>query len=135
MKSCLHISSISAGEKLCALLYATGLCLLYVNRYLGLNITICPIKLLWHIPCPACGTTRAILLLIDGHPFEALVMNPNIVLTVPLLAFIPIAFCVQHFYRQDFYSKLNLVLHHRMVISFFIVFEAFVWFYNIIRNI
>ena len=46
----------------------------------------CLMKQIFHIPCPACGSTRAIIALLHGHLQEALAWNPlGIVLFVLLL--------------------------------------------------
>ena len=31
------------------------------------GLVVCPSKLIYHIPCPGCGMTRATLLVIHGH--------------------------------------------------------------------
>ncbi|MGH7439735.1 MAG: DUF2752 domain-containing protein, partial [Polyangiaceae bacterium] len=36
----------------------------------------CPLAALYHIPCPGCGMTRAVLLLSTGHVGASLRMNP-----------------------------------------------------------
>ena len=46
----------------------------------------CLMKQVFHIPCPACGSTRAIVALLYGHLQESLIWNPlGIVLFVLLL--------------------------------------------------
>jgi len=37
-------------------------------------------------PCPTCGTTRAALALLDGHPVQALIENP--LMTILAVAFV-----------------------------------------------
>ncbi|HEY7462551.1 MAG TPA: DUF2752 domain-containing protein [Gemmatimonadota bacterium] len=36
----------------------------------------CPFRALTGLPCPTCGTTRAMLALANGHPGAALLENP-----------------------------------------------------------
>lgn len=43
----------------------------------------CPFRALFHIPCPACGTTRALLCLLRGDVAHSLYYHP---LAVPLVA-------------------------------------------------
>lgn len=45
------------------------------------RLTYCPFKTIYYIPCPACGTTRATLLMLQGHWSEALWTNPLALLT------------------------------------------------------
>ena len=38
--------------------------------------TICPAQLLFGLPCPGCGLTRAAILLATAHPVQAFRMHP-----------------------------------------------------------
>lgn len=40
------------------------------------NLTLCPLKLLTGIPCPGCGTTRAVFAMLNGDVIQALMINP-----------------------------------------------------------
>lgn len=57
---------------------------------------VCPIRLLFGIPCPACGLTRAAVLLLRGNLKDSLAMNPF------LLPFIAegILFCYERYIRE-----------------------------------
>ena len=66
------------------LLCAAGIGLLaFLAHFFGL--TLCPLKRLTGIPCPSCGTTRACLLLLNGHPRAAFAMQPFALIAIPLL--------------------------------------------------
>lgn len=52
---------------------AISLYILLGNLIMG---KICPMRMLCGIPCPGCGTTRALLLLIQGKFTEAVISNP-----------------------------------------------------------
>ena len=41
-----------------------------------LGVTLCPLRRFLGIPCPTCGTTRAIAALFRGSVREALALNP-----------------------------------------------------------
>jgi hypothetical protein len=49
-----------------------------------LNIRICPVYFLFHVPCPGCGLTRAMLALAQGNLRLSLQYNPAF---IPLLLF------------------------------------------------
>jgi hypothetical protein len=37
---------------------------------------VCWTQILFHFSCPACGMTRAMILLFTGHPIKSFIMNP-----------------------------------------------------------
>lgn len=43
---------------------------------------LCPVVIITGFPCPGCGITRALLLLLTGHPVRAWNMNPCIYLWI-----------------------------------------------------
>lgn len=48
----------------------------------------CPMRLVTGIPCPGCGMTRAIVLLLSGHPAESFKMHPLAPLALVLFIYI-----------------------------------------------
>lgn len=54
----------------------------------------CPTKQLLHIPCPSCGTTRSIMLIIKGEWLGALYTNPLGFLAAALLVIVPVWICI-----------------------------------------
>lgn len=74
------------------LLIAGGYLWLLVNynssggiRWLG-----CPSRLILHIPCPACGSTRAVLAIFNGEWREALYLNPLGFLLAAMMVVVPV---------------------------------------------
>ena len=61
----------------------------------------CLFKQFFHIPCPACGSTRALIALCQGHWKESLLLNPNGV----LLAVLKILFFVFIYGLDGFLSE------------------------------
>jgi hypothetical protein len=55
------------------------------------TVTVCPTKLVWRMPCPTCGVTRAFLLTAHGRFAEALQMNINVLLLIPAYIIFPLA--------------------------------------------
>ncbi len=55
-------------------------------------IPLCPTRFYFHVPCPGCGSTRAVLALLHGDVHAALALNPvglvAAALAVPSLAWI-----------------------------------------------
>lgn len=42
----------------------------------GSSLLLCPIKHITGIPCPSCGSTRSLLMVLQGQVDEALMINP-----------------------------------------------------------
>ncbi len=49
--------------------------------------TVCPMQLLFGLPCPGCGLTRAGLLLLQGHYRESFRMHPFLAAWIFLAAY------------------------------------------------
>jgi len=50
----------------------------------------CPFKMLTGIPCPGCGGTRALMALLHGHIWEAIMTNPFSVLVILFAIIAPV---------------------------------------------
>lgn len=117
------------------LIYAVGL-VWYVMSIFGIiDFIICPTKLIWKIPCPGCGITRACILLSHGHLVQAIEMNPNILIIAPAMVILPIlitnsllslkydlAYC---------YNFINRLFSKRYILTLFMIGELFIWAYLI----
>lgn len=60
--------------------------LYFLSDKIGRDITPCLLKQSTGLPCPLCGGTRASASLLSGDPLTALVMNPGVAITLPLVA-------------------------------------------------
>jgi hypothetical protein len=67
----------------------------YTNRP-----AICMFRELTHLPCPSCGTTRAVMLLLSGHFLESAMVNPLGLLLAAAMIVIPI-WMLADFLRKD----------------------------------
>lgn len=50
--------------------------------------TVCPFAILTGFPCPACGLTRAAILILTGQFTAAFQQNPTIYLWIPFLLYL-----------------------------------------------
>lgn len=48
----------------------------------------CPSELIFGLPCPGCGITRALVLLCTGHPVLAFRMNPSVYVWIGLIGYL-----------------------------------------------
>lgn len=100
---------------------------------------VCPTKLLYHIPCPGCGLTRATLLFLRGEFYKSILTNPNVVLCVAFLIFFPFIISVDMIFQKQYlkliYDELNKALHNKIILLLFVLVEVAVWLSNIINGV
>lgn len=79
----------------------------------------CLIKHFLHIPCPACGSTRAIIAIIDGHIQEALALNPLGFVLLALLILLTVGIPYDYLRRQrnlyHLFTWADTCLHRKSV--------------------
>ncbi len=102
------------------------------------NITVCPSKLIYNLPCPACGTTRAIILLIKGNIIESIKINPNVILIcICTITSLYLYATDIIFKKQILYNLYNYTLQKLKGKIFYLLifFELTIWIKNIITGI
>jgi hypothetical protein len=109
--------------------------LMFSILYTGnrLLFTGCLIKLITGIPCPSCGITRSIILLINGDFFEALALNPLSIIVAVIMALIPplviYDFLGSKLRLFNLYSAIEAKLANRKlaVLLYGLVFLNWIW--------
>lgn len=89
---------------------------------------ICPSIILFGIPCPTCGITRATKLMLTGHIHEALQMHPLLLLVIFGVFLYIIIKRLLNNYR--FYIKLYVIICLLIFIGFYI-FRMVTYFPNV----
>jgi hypothetical protein len=99
----------------------------------------CFIKQLTNIPCPSCGSTRSIILLMKGDFFEALMTNPLgyliavIMTTSPIWIIFDIITKNESFYI--FYKNIEALLKKRKYALPLILIVIVNWIWNITKGL
>jgi len=57
---------------------------------------LCPVRRIFHLPCPSCGLTRAARLALAGNWKGATRMHPLWLVVLPYVGFVGLAECVDH---------------------------------------
>jgi hypothetical protein len=94
--------------------------LLFFSEIFG---TSCYVSSMIGIPCPGCGSTRALLLLLQGDVIDALRMHPLIFVTLSLFAVIP-GFSFLQFFMRKRGRELRLPLSPGAVNVIFVLLAA-----------
>ena len=117
---------------------ATIVWLLLCNVKNDSNIVVCPTKLIWGVPCPGCGTTRATFLFMNGSIKDALMLNPNVVFAVSFVFIFPFV-AIAKLFIKDFsiykcYQFAEKALKKPIIITLLLSFELFIFVNNLINQ-
>jgi len=122
------------------LLFITG-CIVWISiQALGLfNITICPLKLLTGIPCPGCGTTRAVFAFAEGNFLEALQINP-LGLLISAIIFIAAGvlfydLIFDQIVLEKILQRTQTALKNRIFLNSILFVISVNWFWNISKDL
>lgn len=115
--------------------YILGMVWIILNNIYDISLVLCPTKILFGIPCPGCGMTRAMKLCVEGNFVTAIQMNPNILIALIAIPCAPIFLTVKILANKDYINKINKFLCNKYFLIFFAVIESMIWINNIIRNI
>lgn len=90
------------------------------------NVKACPIFILFKVPCPGCGLTRAVSLILKGQIVASLEYN---ILPIPLL-FTIITYILFYSFNKEVLQKL-VKKFNTLIIIITIVVTIIVWIINI----
>lgn len=100
---------------------------------------VCLIKQVTGVPCPSCGTTRAIDALLEGHFMESVLLNPFGLLVFVVMALFPLWVLVDllsgkmsFFY---FYNRVEKLLQRKYIAIPLVVLVLLNWIWNIFKGL
>ncbi len=99
------------------------------------SIHPCFIKTVTGIPCPSCGTTRSVMLILHGNFFDAFRLNPLGFVAVFILAAMPFLVLYDAVKRNDLlfslFTKSENIIRNRKSAAALILFFLILWGWNI----
>ncbi len=103
------------------------------------GVNTCIIKQVTSIPCPSCGTTRAVLTLFNLQLLESLYWNPIGLIIVGIMVFAPIWIAIDLILKKDslylFYGKIERFFRIRWVAIISIILILANWIWNIQKGL
>ena len=103
------------------------------------NFTVCPSKLIYHIPCPGCGLTRATVQFLHGNIKEAILLNPNVFFAIAFLFITPAIYVYDNLWKKEalygLFVYINRLLNKPIILTLLLVFELVVWVRNVVNGI
>jgi uncharacterized protein DUF2752 len=131
-------------NKLYTLLFTA--CLLgSVYLYLSLqnfenrSLNVCIIKNVTGIPCPSCGTTRAVQLLLAGEFVASVAANPFGILVAIIMAIVPFWILFDVIFKKETlltaYRKIEETVRIKWLAALLIVLVLLNWIWNIYKDV
>jgi hypothetical protein len=103
------------------------------------SVEVCLFKHITNIPCPSCGSTRALLLLIHGEVWKSLAMNPLGVIIAGMLSVTPLWILFDLAAGKQtlpvFYKRMEVFLVKPGIAAPLIVLVLINWIWNIVKGL
>jgi hypothetical protein len=103
------------------------------------DITVCLLKHVTNIPCPSCGSTRAVVSLLHGNFITALTTNPMGIIIALIMIFTPVWIMFDLITEKktllEFYYKTEDFLRKPKVAVPLIVLVFINWIWNITKGL
>lgn len=103
------------------------------------EFSVCLFKKATHIPCPSCGTTRAVVEVSKGKIIESILINPFGVIVALIMLVCPLWIGYDFLFKKDtfyqFYKNSEAFLRKRKITIVFIVLVLLNWIWNITKNL
>lgn len=103
------------------------------------DFSVCLLKNTTNIPCPSCGTTRAILEITKGNFLYSIYTNPFGIIVVLIMTVVPIWIIYDLVLKKDsffhFYKKSEKILSYRIIAIILIVLVLSNWYWNIKKEL
>jgi hypothetical protein len=129
---------------LLALACLAGYALLFFSIYSfqykpGSGFGTCIFKKIAGIPCPSCGSTRAMLLLARGDVYGSLMMNPLAMLSAAIMVAAPLWMGYDLASNKqtllNSYKKIELTVRVKWISVLLIILVMANWLWNIHKNL
>ena len=118
-----------------------GLIYLFYNIHTLQSQTfrVCIIKNVTDYPCPSCGTTRAVTLLLKGRFIESLLLNPIGIVVAIIMIIFPIWILIDIIFKKEtfyfWYKKAEGTIRKPWLASILIVLVLLNWIWNIYKHL
>jgi hypothetical protein len=109
------------------------------DKFESESIALCPFKVVTNIPCPSCGSTRSVVLLLKGKFIEALYVNPLGLLVALIMLFAPVWIIFDLLFKKrtllNFYNQMETNLRKPLIAIPFVLLIIINWIWNITKEL
>lgn len=100
---------------------------------------VCLIKNVTGFPCPSCGTTRAVVLLLEGKIVDSTRANPFGILVAIIMTVVPFWILIDIVLKKEtfyfYYKKTEVTIRKPWLAIFLISFVLLLWIWNIYKHL
>lgn len=100
---------------------------------------VCIIKNATGYPCPSCGTTRAVTLLLEGRIIESILLNPFGLVVAIIMTIFPIWILMDIILKKEtfyfWYKKTEATIRKPWLASLLILLVLLNWIWNIYKHL
>ncbi|MFN3968945.1 DUF2752 domain-containing protein [Flavobacterium sp.] len=119
-----------------------GFIYLFLNHFYnnGAYIdSLCPIKNVTGYACPSCGTTRAVMLLLQGKITDSLLINPFGIIVAVIMTIFPVWVLTDIILKRDTfftaYKKTEGLIRKPWLAIVLILLVLLNWIWNLYKNL
>lgn len=103
------------------------------------EFSVCLVKNVTNIPCPSCGTTRAVMEISKGEISKSILFNPFGIIVALIMLICPIWITYDYLSKKDsfyqFYTKSEAILRRKKVYIPLLILVLLNWIWNITKNL
>lgn len=100
---------------------------------------VCIIKNVTGYPCPSCGTTRAVALLLEGRIIDSLWLNPFGIIVALIMAIVPVWILADWILKKESffkaYKKTESIIRKPGIAIVLILLVILNWIWNFYKNL
>jgi cbb3-type cytochrome oxidase subunit 3 len=103
------------------------------------SLEVCLIRNICHIPCPSCGSTRAIIALLKGNFSESVLINPLGLIVAAIMLLAPFWILYDHSAKRqslyNAYKRLEVSMQSPLFAVPLILLIVLNWVWNISKGL
>ena len=103
------------------------------------TVGVCIIKNVTGYPCPSCGTTRAVTLLMNGKPIDSLLLNPFGIIVAVIMTIFPVWVLTDIVLKKETfflaYKKAETIIRKPWIAIVLGLLVLLNWIWNLYKNL
>jgi hypothetical protein len=103
------------------------------------GFNVCIFKNVTDLPCPSCGTTRAVSFILHGDFYKSLMLNPFGIIIISIILIFPFWIIFDLIFKKSsfetWFINLNQLFKKKWIVLSFVIIVILNWIWNIYKNV